>query len=136
MPTRSPEQIRRDIHDYVPKYYEDFPEVLEILESRAGASIRMSSDITEVLDQFFIVSATWALPEYERIFSTESAANRSIEARRSAVMSKMRGAGTATIALIKSVAESFGNGERSEERRVGNACWGSCRGGRGGGRGG
>lgn len=111
MLNRSDEKIRQDVRDYVPEYYEDFTEVEQILDSRAEESIRLLEAVRSVLDQYFIVKATWALPEYERIFGIQHNSALSDEERRSVVMSKMRGAGSATAEMVKQVAESFVNGE-------------------------
>src|SRR5690625_372216 len=108
---RSPDQIRRDINDYVPDYYEDFPEITEILDSRAEESIRLARLVDETLDQFFIETATWALPEYERIYGVVYGGWLSTDEPRSVILSKMRGAGTASAERIRQVAESYADGE-------------------------
>lgn len=112
---RPPDQIRRDINDYVPEYYEDFPEITEILDSRAEESIRLAQMVDETLDQFFIETATWAMSEYERIYGVTYNSGLTIDERRSVIISKMRGAGTASAERIRQVAESYADGEVSVE---------------------
>ena len=108
---RTDDQIRQDVADYVPRWYERFPEVVEILESRAEEFVDAGDDVRDVLDQFFIDTATWGLDLWEQVFKIEHNASRTYEERRAVIKSHMRGAGTTTLAMIKNVAESYDGGE-------------------------
>lgn len=65
----------------------------------------------ETGDQIFVTTATWGLDEWEHMLNLEKDASLSDEFRRERIISKLRGSGTTTKALIDSVAESFTNGE-------------------------
>lgn len=108
---RTDDQIRKDVIDYVPRWYEQFPEVIEILDARAEEFIKLNTEIKDVLDQFFVNRATWGLDAWEKVFGITHSEPRSYEERRSVIKSHMRGAGTTTLTMIKSVAESYDGGE-------------------------
>ena len=108
---RTDDQIRKDVIDYVPRWYEQFPEVIEILDARAEEFIKLNTEIKDVLDQFFVDRATWGLDAWEKVFGITHSEPRPYEERRSVIKSHIRGAGTTTLMMIKSVAESYDGGE-------------------------
>lgn len=108
---RTDDQIRKDVIDYVPRWYEQFPEVIEILDARAEEFIKLNTEIKDVLDQFFVDRATWGLDAWEKVFGITHSEPRSYEERRSVIKSHMRGAGTTTLTMIKAVAESYDGGQ-------------------------
>ena len=67
--------------------------------------------INDILNQCFIDTATWGLKYWEQFLGIPVDENKLAEYRRSVIKSKVRGAGTITVNLIKSVAESYSNGE-------------------------
>lgn len=126
--------------DYGPKMYEEFVESVAIIETEADEIEILHGRIADVLAQFNIETATWGLVAYERdigippqdgstfesleenglFFSDiehdtwESLITKyppDINQRRETIKAKLRGVGTATPQLIKSVAESYSNGE-------------------------
>lgn len=108
---RTDDEIRQDVVDYVPRWYEEFTEVIEILDARAEEFVKVNADVRDVLNQYFVDRATWGLSEWERIFKIRHDEPRTIEERRAVIKSHMRGAGTTTLAMIKNVAESYDGGE-------------------------
>ena len=63
--------------------------------------------VEEILDQFFVQTATWSLDRWEQELGLSSYAGKPDDQRRSRIISKIRGMGTITITLIKNVAESY-----------------------------
>ncbi|QVY62996.1 putative phage tail protein [Cytobacillus gottheilii] len=132
--------IERDLFDYVPKEYEDYRESRAILRAESVEFERLNLKISDVLDQFFVDTATWGLAEWERIcglpvaldytiydafrqnnvsFSTvEGVAWDELETlfipsasdRRSAIKSKLRGAGTITREKVADVCSAYSGG--------------------------
>lgn len=65
----------------------------------------------ELLDQFYVQTAAgWGLDRWEEMLGLPGYADKSLDQRRSRIISKLRGMGTVTAALIKNVAESYTNG--------------------------
>ncbi len=56
-------------------------------------------------------TATWGLASWEAALGLSTDLTKAYDYRRTRVISKLRGAGTTTVAMIQSVAESFSNGE-------------------------
>lgn len=110
--------IRKDMFDYLPKYYalmdahDSSPGIVNnLLHQEAVEIINLNLQIKDVLRQFFIDHATWGLARWEAICGIPIDENKPEEQRRSVIKSKIRGAGTVTLAVIKNVADSFQNGE-------------------------
>lgn len=97
--------------DSLPRYYDDSRIVGNIVDREAKEFELLDSRIRETLDQFFIETSTWGLMQWERICGITTDLSKPIEQRRAVVKSKMRGVGTVTVSLIKSIAESWYNGE-------------------------
>jgi uncharacterized protein YmfQ (DUF2313 family) len=103
--------IERDMFDYMPREYEDFRESRALIMSEATEFERIHSNISEVLAQFFIDTATWGLANWEQVVGVKTDESKPVEQRRSVVKSKLRGVGTVTVELIQNVAESWYGGD-------------------------
>ncbi|ANY67743.1 hypothetical protein BBD42_15670 [Paenibacillus sp. BIHB 4019] len=104
-------EIQRDMHDYLPRYYEDVPIATNIINRETAEAAQINADIYDVLAQFFVDTATWALPRWERNFALKTDEAKPVEQRRAALKSRIRGVGTVTAELIESIAEAYANGE-------------------------
>ncbi|MBG9548507.1 YmfQ family protein [Cytobacillus firmus] len=103
--------INQSMYDYLPKYYEDVPEVRAIIDTESAAFEQLHVDINDVLAQFFVDTATWGLANWEHFLAIPVDESKPVNQRRELIKSKLRGIGTVTVALIKNVAESYSNGE-------------------------
>ena len=61
--------------------------------------------------QLDLNTATWGLDYWEDAYGIPREAGKDYAYRRTRILSKMRGSGTTTAALIQNVAESFINGQ-------------------------
>lgn len=97
---------------HMPKYYRDIVEIEE-LQNAIDLQLDELDDISnEIFKQFFIYTATWSLPIWERIFGLSIGDTTSnIKERRENVISKLRSYGTTTKEMIARVAKAFTNGE-------------------------
>lgn len=97
--------------DYLPAYYGESVVMRNIID-REGAELgRLNAAAYDVLAQFFVDTATWGLANWERVCGLPTDLTKPIEQRRAIVKARLRGIGTVTVALIKSVAEAYDNGE-------------------------
>ena len=89
----------------MPKYYRGILEITllqKVIEKELDTVDLISKD---VLNQFFIYTATWSLPIWERIFGlTVGDKTSNIEERRENLISKLRSYGTTTKEMIASYA--------------------------------
>ena len=132
--------INRAMYDYLPNYYEDIREARAIVDRSSVSIDQLNADIRDVLAQFYVDTATWGLAIWERIVGLPSAATfsvwdtmtqrsiifdmlekktwdliersyaASLDERRSAVKSRLRGTGTVTKDLLISVCAAYTGG--------------------------
>jgi hypothetical protein len=103
--------INRDMFDYMPKDYEELAESSAIVTAEASEFETLNADVADVLDQFFVDTATWGLDMWESICGIATDISKPYDQRRSVIKSKLRGYGTVTTAFVQSVAESYANGD-------------------------
>ena len=97
----------------MPKYYRDIVEIEELQNAIDLQLDELDIMSNEILKQFFIYTATWSLPIWERIFGlTVGDTMSNIKERRENVISKLRSYGTTTKDMIARVAKAFTNGEK------------------------
>ncbi|MCS7463372.1 YmfQ family protein [Paenibacillus doosanensis] len=97
--------------DYLPLYYRDSVAANGILTAESTELADLNAEISDVLAQYFVDTATWGLAHWERICGIATDKAKPPEQRRSVIKSKLRGIGTVTVSLIKNVAEAYVNGE-------------------------
>ncbi|HLO11487.1 MAG TPA: putative phage tail protein [Pseudoneobacillus sp.] len=113
--------IRTSLMTYIPSYYQDSMVVDELLRVDSDELESLNSNVTDVINQFFVDTATWGLDTWEKICGIEIApTGMTYEQRRSKIKGKLRGVGVVNATLIKNVAESFQNGEVSVEEKFNN----------------
>lgn len=108
------------MQDYLPKYYSDSRIVWNLTERESEEIVDFYVQAQDVLNQFFIDTATWGLAQWEQLCEISVNENKPIDQRRSVIKSKLRGAGTVTLAVIKNVVDSFQNGEVHIQENFGN----------------
>jgi hypothetical protein len=98
--------------DYLPRYYSDSRIVGNILDRESFEFTGLNTEITNVLDRFFVDTAdSDGLTRWETVCGITTDTSKPLDQRASVVKSKLRGIGTVTITLIKSVADAFTNGD-------------------------
>ena len=97
---------------HMPKYYRGILEI-ETLQKAINDELEVMDAISkDVLDQFFIYTATWSLPIWEKIFGlTVGDKTSNIQERRENLISKLRSYGTTTKDMIARVAKAYTDGE-------------------------
>jgi hypothetical protein len=103
-------QSGKDMLGELPSFYETVHETRIIMQMEGQQFDQLQADIEDQLNQRFISTATWDLPNWEEEFGIMLPAGQPIEQRRSVVRSKMRGIGKFSGRLLKSVAEAYDNG--------------------------
>lgn len=100
-----------DLTKYVPLFIAEIRELNKLywIEGKELGLLRYHLD--DLLEQFFIATATWGLVYWEREYEVETNLSQSYEQRREILLAKKRGRGTTTKQMIKSVAEAFSGGE-------------------------
>ena len=99
-----------NLSQYLPDYYQNIREFQTLIGTENEEVEQLSATIDEVLEQFYVDTATWGLVNWERICGIPTDESKPIDQRRSVIKSKLRGIGTVTVDLIKNVAEAYLNG--------------------------
>lgn len=100
-----------NLMELLPDYYQGIKETQE-LQTILGYKVGNIKQKTEdILEQSFISSATQGLDRWEKIFGIQTDSSKSYERRREILLAKLRGTGTTTKEMIKSVARAFSGGE-------------------------
>lgn len=99
--------IRQDMRDYMPRYYDDFPVVINLVDREADVIIALNEAAAETLAQVFAVSADRDLPRWERICGIKTDESKPLEVRRAIVMSRLQGAGTVTVEVVRNLADTL-----------------------------
>jgi hypothetical protein len=96
---------------YLPKYYGDVVEMNEITKVEGQEIDDIKTSITDILNQYFINTATWGLAKWEKDFKIPTDEAKSTEERRSVIKSKKRGIGKVDANLIKLRCDAYTNGD-------------------------
>jgi len=99
--------VRQTMKDYLPKYYDDLTDVMRMVETQANEVTRIQAKLNELLDQFYVNSATNGLDRWENVTDIEKIAQRSVDSRRNFINAKLRGVGTVTKELINEIVDAF-----------------------------
>lgn len=91
----------------LPPVYRESPDFREMAKVQGKIFDRLERDIDDVLNQFFIDSATWGLDLMEKDFKIPLDLNKTLDQRRSVLKAAKRGIGTVSASMIKGVVESF-----------------------------
>jgi chorismate mutase len=94
-----------------PEIFREIKEYIEIFNVQGEEINRVYGAIAEALDQCFVSTATRALERWEKMLAIPVDNAKETAYRRDVILSKIKGGGTVTPALIKTVAESYNNGE-------------------------
>lgn len=101
----------KELWTSLPSYYEGILEFRAIVKVEAEKLAALDIGMENAVDQLFIESATWGLSRWEKVFGILIDESKPYDQRRSVLISKVRGAGVTTVALVKEVAQSWYNGE-------------------------
>lgn len=99
-----------DLMELLPGFYRASPEMTALQAGFAGPVEDLWQAYDSLMAQLDIQTATWGLRLWEEQYGLDTDVTRPLEERRARLLSKVRGQGTTTAALIQNVAESFVGG--------------------------
>lgn len=101
-----------DLMKYLPPWYQNSDIMCQIQNSIATEIGLVRYNQQDLLNQFFIDTATWGLSIiWEPPLGIATDLNKNYEDRREIIKAKLRGSGTTTTQMIKNTAEAFSGGE-------------------------
>lgn len=95
---------------YLPPYYETSRIMRSILQVEGAEFDKLRQALDETLNQFFVRTATWGLDRWEEEVGLPVTPDQPEAERRDKIISRLRGYGTATISVVKQVAEAYDKG--------------------------
>jgi hypothetical protein len=95
---------------YVPSYYATSRIMQAVYQADGMEFDALRDALDQVLDQFFVSTATWGLDRWESELALAPNPSLTDDERRYRIKSKIRGYGTATINLVKNVAQAYDKG--------------------------
>lgn len=100
-----------DLMEYLPPYYENSRVMRNILEAIAIEVGEQKYVLEDILKQFFVDTATWALDLWEREVEIDTDKSKVNEARREVIKAKIRGTSTVTKEMLKNTCLAYTNAE-------------------------
>ncbi|WP_432662455.1 putative phage tail protein [Wukongibacter baidiensis] len=101
-----------ELMKYLPLYYNKKTGFMSNVQNSFSEEIgRLNYLNKDMLDQSFVESATWGLDICEEELGIETDISKTYEARREAIIAKLRGFGTLTEKMLKNTALAFTNAE-------------------------
>lgn len=100
----------KEMLSYLPPYYETSRVMRSILQAEGAEFDKLREALDETLNQFFVNTATWGLDQWEEELGLPITPDQLDAERRDKIISRLRGHGTATIYIVKNVAESYDKG--------------------------
>ena len=91
----------------VPDYHYACQQSKAIIETLADASLEAKAALADVIDQFFVDTATWGLALWEQQVGIGTDISLSIAARRAAVKQKLVASGNTTAEMVRQLAEAI-----------------------------
>ena len=106
-----PEDCPHYLKPYIPSFIYKAKTFSDIYRSQEYELYILYYQLSDLLKQLFVDTATWGLTSWEEEYGIKTNLNLSYEERREIVKAKRRGQGTCTVELLKNVAEAFSGGE-------------------------
>jgi Uncharacterised protein conserved in bacteria (DUF2313) len=95
---------------HLPEFYATSRIMRSIMQAQGEELDSLYQALDEILNQYFVPTATWGLEIWERELGIQIDNAKPVDQRRSVILSKLRGIGTVTVSLIKSIAEAYDGG--------------------------
>ena len=95
------------VKDYIPKFLLDIEELRTIYNVQQIEIDKLNADAKDLLNQFFVASATWGLSRWEEFVGFNTDTGKSIEERRARILAKLRGQGTTTVQMLTNVCKAY-----------------------------
>lgn len=94
--------------EQLPPHYQSSKETRSLQNALNWPLLQAAADRDDLFLQLDPSKATWGLRLWEKAYGIMTDGSKTLEQRRSRLLSKIRGQGTSTMELILSVVESFG----------------------------
>lgn len=111
VPEEEKEAYYEDLTKLVPEFVASLREMKALYTAEGYQIGYLQHALTDVIDQCFLVTATWGLKRWEQLMGLPTNMMLTYEQRREIIAAKLRGQGTPTMQSIKAAAAAFSGGE-------------------------
>ena len=105
------EEYYVNLFPLVPEFISEKKEMHALYDTQGYEVGYMQHVLEDIINQCFIVTATWGLSRWEQFLKLNTNLLLTYEQRRELLFAKIRGQGTTTVAMIKDTAEAFSGTE-------------------------
>lgn len=104
-------QIPPDVMHYLPQFLKRDEHFLKLQTALNQEHEKQRQAVIDIARQFFIDTATWGLPSWERVYATNPPADADIKLRKALVKAKMAGRGIMTKSAVERLINLFTENE-------------------------
>ncbi|HLN62657.1 MAG TPA: putative phage tail protein [Symbiobacteriaceae bacterium] len=101
-------QKLEDLLSYAPAYYQESGLYRALMSAEADEIVRYREALEDIFRQFFVETATWGLGYWEAELGLVTNPSLSNQARRAAVLQKLRGTGTLSADKLSAILGAYG----------------------------
>lgn len=91
---------RVDLSKYLPAFLTKAPEFAAKLAAESAAHEEVRQNLDDILNQFFVATATWGLVYWENYLRITTDTNKTVDARRQAIIQKINGNNVVTLEFL------------------------------------
>lgn len=99
-----------DLSKYLPSFLAKDPEFAAKLKAESAAHDDVRQAMLDLLNQFFVSTATWGLDNWEQFLALAHDTTDTNEKRRNRILISLRGANTTTLENVRKIVQTYGTG--------------------------
>lgn len=89
-----------NLSKYLPAFLTKDPEFAAKLAAESAAHEEVCQNLDDILKQFFVTTATWGLDDWEDFLGITTDTNKTVDARRQAIIQKINGNNVVTLEFL------------------------------------
>lgn len=89
-----------NLSKYLPAFLTKDPEFAAKLATESAAHEEVRQNLDDILKQFFVTTATWGLDDWEDFLGITTDTNKTVDARRQAIIQKINGNNVVTLEFL------------------------------------
>lgn len=96
-----------NLSKYLPAFLTKDPEFAAKLAAESAAHEEVRQNLDDILKQFFVTTATWGLDDWEDFLGITTDTNKTVDARRQAIIQKINGNNVVTLEFLTRLVNTY-----------------------------
>ena len=96
-----------DLKRYLPQFLEHDPTFAATMESLSKEHEKQRLALRDITKQFFVTTATWGLDDWEDFLGITTDTNKTVDARRQAIIQKLNGNNVVTLEFLTRLVNTY-----------------------------